>query len=112
MLHARATLSDSGTISEEASILGLRAVNLREACERPEAMEEGTVMLTGLDAARVIEALRIEADGPRTAWPAHPTVRDYEAGLVSEKVVRVLLSYTHAVKRTLGRKPAVHETSA
>jgi UDP-N-acetylglucosamine 2-epimerase (non-hydrolysing) len=112
MLHARATLSDSGTISEEASILGLRAVNLREACERPEAMEEGTVMLTGLDAARVIEALRIEADGPRTAWPAHPTVRDYEAGLVSEKVVRVLLSYTHAVKRTVGRKPAVHETSA
>jgi UDP-N-acetylglucosamine 2-epimerase (non-hydrolysing) len=112
MLHARATLSDSGTISEEASILGLRAVNLRDACERPEAMEEGTVMLTGLDATRVIEALRIEGNGPRTSWPARPTVRDYDAGLVSEKVVRILLSYTDAVNRTVWRKPSAAEASA
>jgi UDP-N-acetyl-L-fucosamine synthase len=112
MLHARATLSDSGTISEEASILGLRAVNLREACERPEAMEEGTVMLTGMDATRVIEALRIEGDGPRTSWPRRPPVQDYDAGLVSEKVVRIILSYTDAVNRTVWHKHAGAEACA
>jgi UDP-N-acetylglucosamine 2-epimerase (non-hydrolysing) len=87
-------------------------VNLRDACERPEAMEEGTVMVTGLDATRVIEALRIEGNGPRTSWPARPTVRDYDAGLVSEKVVRILLSYTDAVNRTVWRKPSAAEASA
>lgn len=109
MLHARATLSDSGTISEEASILGLRAVNLREACERPEAMEEGTVMLAGLDATRVIEALCVEADRMRTVWPARPTVREYDAGLVSEKVVRIILSYTDAINRTVWHKQGTAE---
>jgi len=100
-MHARAVLSDSGTISEEASILNLRALNIRQAHERPEAMEEASVMLTGFAWPRIAEALRILETQPRGEDRLLRLVTDYEAPHVSEKVVRLIVSYTDYVRRTV-----------
>ena len=93
-LNAKAVLSDSGTISEESSILGFKALNLREAHERPEAMEEAAVMMVGQNKERILQALK-HLD---VAKPCRK-VFDYSMPDVSEKVVRVILSYTDYIKR-------------
>lgn len=98
---AKAVLSDSGTISEESSILGFKALNIREAHERPEAMEEASVMMVGLKKERILQGLEIlETQAKDTLRP----VGDYCMPNVSDKVLRIIISYTDYVNRVVWRK--------
>ncbi|MGF2053268.1 non-hydrolyzing UDP-N-acetylglucosamine 2-epimerase [Vagococcus fluvialis] len=100
-INSKAVLSDSGTISEESSILGFKALNIREAHERPEAMEEASVMMVGLSEERIMQGLEVletqEVDTLRK-------VADYSMPNVSDKVLRIIISYTDYVNRVVWRK--------
>ncbi|WP_322469891.1 UDP-N-acetylglucosamine 2-epimerase (non-hydrolyzing) [Hydrogenophaga sp. SNF1] len=101
--RARCTISDSGTITEESALLGFPAITIRNAHERPEGMDAGVLIMSGLKRERVLDAIRVVTSDP--AGPARP-VGDYEAPAVSTQVLRVVLSYVDYVNRTVWSKPA------
>ncbi|MEJ7759418.1 MAG: UDP-N-acetylglucosamine 2-epimerase (non-hydrolyzing) [Gemmatimonadaceae bacterium] len=97
-MNAFCVVSDSGTLTEEASILGFPAITIRDAHERPEGMDEGTLIMTGVDAERMVHAVRVLRSQPRSGTRQ---ITDYGADNVSIKVVRIILSYIDFVRRTV-----------
>ncbi|WP_137885663.1 non-hydrolyzing UDP-N-acetylglucosamine 2-epimerase [Pseudomonas sp. 2FE] len=103
-MSAFCVLSDSGTITEEASLLNLPAITIRNAHERPEGMDEGTLIMSGLKVEGVLDAVRVVTSQHDRALRVIPVVKDYQAGPVSKQVVRVVLSYTDYINRTVWSK--------
>ncbi len=103
-INSRCVISDSGTINEESSILNFPALNIRDAHERPEAMEESSVMMTGVNCDRIIQALEILNSQKRDDFRSLKLVNDYNVDNVSEKILRVILSYTDYVKKNIWKE--------
>jgi len=103
-MSSACVLSDSGTITEEASLLNLPAVTIRSAHERPEGMDEGTLIMSGLKKERVLEAVKMIVSQHNRNDRVIPTVSDYVTGPVSKQIVRIVLSYTDYINRTVWHK--------
>jgi UDP-N-acetylglucosamine 2-epimerase (non-hydrolysing) len=96
--NAFCVISDSGTITEESSLLGFPAITVRQAHERPEGMDEGVLIMTGLEKDTILDSIKVVTS------ERMPIVKDYDADKVAQKVVRIILSYTGYVNRTVWRK--------
>jgi UDP-N-acetylglucosamine 2-epimerase (non-hydrolysing) len=103
-MNAKVVLSDSGTISEESSILNFRALNIRDAHERPEGMDVGTLIMSGLKKDRVLDAVRVIIAQHDKVKLLMGRVEDYEGGPVSKQILRVVMSYVDYVNRTVWSK--------
>ena len=100
-MNAHTVLSDSGTINEESSILKFSALNIRDAHERPEAMEEAAVMMVGLNSERVIQGIQLlQSQRNHNSSTTH-IANDYQADNVSEKILRIIISYTDYINRVM-----------
>jgi len=104
-MEAFCVVSDSGTITEEASLLNLPAITIRNSHERPEGMDEGTLIMSGLQKEGVLDAVRLVTDQHQQGKRIFPIVPDYKPGPVSKQIVRVVLSYTDYINRTVWSKP-------